>query len=186
MLEKKTFKERYQQAIQKAFEAAANDKFEESRTYSLLAIATAIWNNKDTGVSADIVEAVVAEMPSTVKTEKAPAKRMALGVKNIGSEDKGDPVVGKAPAPTVAPAPVEAPKMETEELEPVETCTEWTKEAELKYQDLIDEINQYIKENGVEKMNKIISDFSDGVIHSADEILPLNIKALVAYMRQCA
>lgn len=69
-----------------------------------------------------------------------------------------------------------------ETVEASEDTEEWTDEAAAKYADELDYITQVRKAYGDEAIEASISDWSEGVYSTFEEITPLNVKGFAAYL----
>lgn len=144
---------------------------------------------------ASIASALAQAMNNSVEniTRKAESEHKDLGIVEVAVSEKKEekPAEEKKPRKTADKMkrqpkelpPEEEPKEEKKEEVPNFT-SDWTDEAFEYYEKELEEIAGFAEDYGEDGLNECIKKFSSGTLKSEEDINPLNIKALVLYLRE--
>jgi hypothetical protein len=117
------------------------------------------------------------------KTVPAKPAKLVKPVKEEAAQEESEPeIIETKPEEQEEAIGQEETLPESTVTESSEDTEEWTEEAIEKYADDLEYINQIREAYGDEGIEACISDFSEGVYSTFEDISPLNVKGFAAYL----
>jgi hypothetical protein len=166
-----TVNEMFASAISEARKSAEMIADHKDKAMAYAAIASAL---AQTG----LVSIQKTDAPVDAAKEKAPAKE-----EKPATTKKNADKMKRQPQDIAPPAEEEKPKAEEKKDEPKFT-EEWTEQAEAHFGEELEYITKFSENWGDDGLDECIKEFSDGVLKTANDINPLNIVALVQYLKE--
>ena len=179
------YNEIFRQLIANGVKAAESTSApgEKALAYAELAKAVAMaMTTKPTNYSAAEPETSVA----AIAAEKTDSVNGKESLKRTASKAKKEPEPTVAVEPEVTATEVELhPGLPTysETIEEPEIDDSWTEELLEEKAEQINIINELIETYGPDAMDKYMTQFSQGVLTTCDEISPMNIDAFILFVR---